>query len=91
MNPPHKTYKSVFHDEFKEDLAAWVKQDRKVAERIKRLVRAILDDPFRGIGKPEPLKYWEPTAWSRRINHEHRIVYRVKDDRIDFLQCMYHY
>jgi toxin YoeB len=55
------------------------------------LVEAILRDPFEGIGKPEPLKHLAPGAWSRRLTEEHRIVYLVQRDRIDFLQARYLY
>jgi toxin YoeB len=55
------------------------------------LVEAILRDPFRGIGKPEPLKHLGAGVWSRRLTQEHRLVYLVSDDRIDFLQTRYHY
>ena len=48
-------------------------------------------DPFTGIGKPEPMKYLDSDAWSRRLTQEHRIVYLVSDNRIDFLQARYHY
>lgn len=82
---------AVFHDEFREDLLYWVKHNRKTALRVLQLVEAILRDPFQGIGKPEPLKYLDVGAWSRRLTQEHRIVYLVKDDRIDFLQARYHY
>jgi toxin YoeB len=51
----------------------------------------VLRDPFIGIGKPEPLKYVLAGCWSRRITQEHRLVYRVGGDRIDFLQAKYHY
>jgi len=65
--------------------------DRKVALRAFDLIEAIMRDPFTGIGKPEPLKYLSTGAWSRRLTQEHRIVYLVRDDRIDFLQARYHY
>lgn len=55
------------------------------------MVEAVLRDPFRGIGKPEPLKYLGPDVWSRRITQEHRLVYVVSVDRIDFIQARYHY
>jgi len=55
------------------------------------LVEAVLRDPFEGIGKPEPLKYLGPGFWSRRLTDEHRLVYRVLDERVDFLQARYHY
>ncbi len=82
---------SVFHSDFREDLAYWVKTDRKVALRILELVEAIMRDPFDGIGKPEPLRYLVSGVWSRRITQEHRIVYVISDSKIDFIQCKYHY
>lgn len=82
---------AVFHPEFREDLRYWVQTDRKIALRVLTLVDAILRDPFQGIGKPEPLKYWLAGAWSRRLTEEHRVVYLVSEDRIDFLQARYHY
>ena len=82
---------SVFDPNFREDLAHWIEQDRKVALRILRLVEAVLRDPFSGEGKPEPLKGLGPGAWSRRITHEHRLVYLVKKERIHFLQARFHY
>ena len=82
---------AVFHPEFREDLKFWVKTDRKVALRAFDLIEAILRDPFTGIGKPEPLKYLDAGAWSRRLTQEHRIVYLVQQNRVDFLQCRYHY
>jgi len=81
----------VFQPEFIEDLHYWVETDRKLALRVLNLIEAILRDPFEGVGKPEPLKYLSPGAWSRRITQEHRVVYLVKDDRIDFLQARVHY
>jgi len=82
---------AVFHPEFREDLKYWVETDRKAALRALELVEAILRDPFIGIGKPEPLKYLGAGVWSRRLTQEHRVVYLVSDERIDFLQCRYHY
>lgn len=82
---------SVFQQEFREDLAYWVKTDRKVALRILQLVEAVMRDPVDGIGKPEPLKYLGPGVWSRRITQEHRLVYVVGHERIDFVQARYHY
>lgn len=69
----------------------WVETDRKIALRALDLIEAIMRDPFIGIGKPEPLKYIISGAWSRRLTQEHRIVYLVRNDRIDFLQARYHY
>ncbi len=86
-----KARRAVFQSEFIEDLRYWVETDRKLALRAFDLIEAILQDPFDGIGKPEPLKYLTPGAWSRRLTQEHRIVYLVRDDQIDFLQARYHY
>ncbi|MBT1070224.1 Txe/YoeB family addiction module toxin [Pelotalea chapellei] len=86
-----KQRESVFQPEFREDLRFWVQTDRKIALRALDLVEAIMSDPFSGIGKPEPLKYLSTGAWSRRLTQEHRLVYLVRDDRIDFLQARYHY
>lgn len=55
------------------------------------LVEAIMRDPFVGLGKPEPLRFVMAGAWSRRLTEEHRIVYLVRNDRVDFLQARYHY
>jgi toxin YoeB len=68
-----------------------VETDQRVALRVLDLVGAVLRDPFRGIGKPEPLKYLAAGAWSRRLTQEHRLAYLVREDRIDFLQARYHY
>jgi toxin YoeB len=83
--------KAVFQPEFREDVRSWVRSDRKAALRAFDLIESIMRDPFEGIGKPEPLKYLTAGAWSRRLTQEHRIVYLVRDDRIDFLQARYHY
>lgn len=82
---------AVFHREFREDLRYWVETDRSAALRVMQLVEAAISEPFNGIGKPEPLKHALAGAWSRRITHEHRLVYRVSATRIDFLQARYHY
>lgn len=84
-------FTAVFQPEFIEDLRYWVETDRKLALRVFDLVEAILRDPHHGIGKPEPLKYLHSGSWSRRLTSEHRIVYLVRDNQIDFLQCRYHY
>jgi toxin YoeB len=82
---------TVFQPELREDLRYWVETDRKVALRAFDLIETITRDPFTGIGKPEPLKYLSSGTWSRRLTQEHRIVYLVRNDRIDFLQARYHY
>ncbi len=82
---------AVFQPEFLQDLRFWVKGERSVAIRVLDLVEAVVRDPFQGPGKPEPLKHVLAGCWSRRITQEHRLVYRVSDDTIDFLQARYHY
>ncbi len=82
---------SVFQPEFREDLRYWVETNRQTAIKVPHLVEAIMRDPFEGIGKPEPLKYLGANVWSRRLTQEHRVVYLVGPDRIDFLQARYHY
>ncbi len=81
----------MFHPEFREDLRYWVDTNRRVALRVMNLIEAVMRDPRSGIGKPEPLRHLEPNTWSRRITQEHRMVYLVSKDRIDFLQARYHY
>lgn len=76
---------AIFQPEFREDLRYWVENDRKLALRVFDLIDAIMRDPFSGIGKPEPLRHLMAGAWSRRLTDEHRIVYLVSNDRIDFL------
>jgi len=87
----NKRREAVFQPEFREDLRYWVETDRKIAMRAFDLIEAVMRDPFTGIGKPEPLKYLSPGVWSRRLTQEHRLVYLIRDDRIDFLQVRYHY
>ena len=82
---------AVFQTEFIEDLRYWVEIDRKTALKVFKLIEEVLRDPFKGMGKPEPLKYLATGVWSRRITQEHRLVYLVREERIDFLQCRYHY
>ena len=86
-----KIRNAVFQPEFREDLEYWVKTERKIALRVFKIIEEVMRNPFQGIGKPEPLRYLSPGAWSRRLTQEHRIVYLVRDDRIDFLQAKYHY
>jgi toxin YoeB len=86
-----KRREAVFHPEFIEDLRHWVATERRVALRALAIIEAVLVEPFSGIGKPEPLKYLAPNTWSRRLTQEHRIVYLVKDDRVEFSMARYHY
>jgi toxin YoeB len=81
----------VFADEAWEDYLYWQKQDRKMVERINRLIREVQRSPFEGAGKPEPLRHALSGFWSRRINDEHRMVYRVVDGELQIAQLRYHY
>ncbi len=81
----------IFDSAFREDLAWWFKVDAAKANKILDLIADVMRSPFEGIGKPELLKYMDADTWSRRIDLEHRLVYRVSRDRIDFLACRYHY
>jgi toxin YoeB len=74
-----------------EDLAWWIEKDRKTALRIVRLLREVQRDPFRGTGKPEPLKHELAGCWSRRIDQQHRLVYEVHKEKIRVLACRFHY
>ncbi|GAB1535102.1 Txe/YoeB family addiction module toxin [Geovibrio sp. ADMFC3] len=69
----------------------WQKNDRKILKRINELIRDIHRSPFEGIGKPEALKFSLAGKWSRRIDHEHRLVYQIDNSHIVILQCKYHY
>ena len=82
---------AICHPEFLEDLQDWVEQDRRTARRLMQLMKAVMRDPFDGIGKPEPLRHLGSGVWSRRITQEHRLVYVVKVRAIEFLQGRYHY
>lgn len=74
-----------------EDYLYWQAQDRKTLRRINLLITDILRDPFDGIGKPEPLRHALSGAWSRRIDHQHRLVYYVTDTHVVILQARDHY
>jgi toxin YoeB len=74
-----------------EDLTWWIRQDRAKALRIVNLIKEVMRDPMKGIGKPEPLKHELKGCWSRRIDQEHRLVYQITEDKIRVLACRYHY
>lgn len=76
---------------FLDDLRFWVSSDAKVAARILGLVEEIRRDPFRGTGKPEPLKHLGAGVWSRRVTQADRLVYLVESGKVHLLQCRYHY
>ena len=82
----------IFSPNALEDLDYWKqKRNDKIIRRIKELIEAIQTDPFRGIGKPEPLKYNYSGMWSRRINLDHRIIYKIEDGNIVILALKEHY
>ncbi|WP_026922427.1 Txe/YoeB family addiction module toxin [Glycomyces arizonensis] len=83
--------KTVFSEVGWEDYTYWAENDRKTTKRINRLVKEIKREPFTGIGKPEPLKGPLSGWWSRRIDEEHRLVYRVRDDAVEVVQARGHY
>ena len=83
--------KLIFAEEAWEDYLYWQKQDRKMVERINKLIQEIQREPFAGIGKPEPLKHALAGFWSRRITEEHRIVYTVEGKALLIAQLRYHY
>ena len=74
-----------------EDFSWWVHKDRKLAIKILKIIQEIQREPFKGIGKPEPLKGNFAGVWSRRINDEHRIIYQVLNEKIRILSCRFHY
>ena len=89
--PPIQVRFPGFSSRFKEDLGWWYKTDTTKIDKIFNLVTAVMQDPFQGIGKPETLKYLGEDLWSDRIDIEHRLVYRVGNEQVDFLACRYHY
>jgi len=80
-----------FESDAFQDFTDWAKINKKIYQRIVALIKDILRQPFTGIGKPEPLKQELQGYWSRRINDEHRLVYKVTDDAIIIISCKYHY
>ena len=83
--------KLTFSDEAWEDYLYWQKQDKKMVERINKLIKQVQRDPFVGVGKPERLKHALSGFWSRRITDEHRMVYRVTEDSLEVAQLRFHH
>lgn len=83
--------KIAFEGNAFQDFTEWATTDKKIYKRIVDLIKDILHQPFTGIGKPEPLKHELKGYWSRRINDEHRLVYKVSDDDVTIISCKYHY
>jgi toxin YoeB len=74
-----------------DDYLYWQKTDKKILKRINTLIKDTQRQPFLGIGEPEPLKHNRTGYWSRRINREHRLVYKIKEEQLIIAQCRYHY
>ena len=83
--------KYIFVDESWEDYLYWQKTNKKYVKKINDLLKAIAREPYTGIGKPEALKHNYQGFWSRRIDGEHRLIYKVKDDEIHIAKCRFHY
>ncbi|WP_158988886.1 Txe/YoeB family addiction module toxin [Mucilaginibacter sp. L196] len=83
--------KIIFIDTAWEDYLYWQGTDKSMLKKINTLIKEVERMPFEGSGKPEPLKHNLAGWWSRRINLEHRLVYKVENDSIVILQCRYHY
>lgn len=83
--------KIIFAGKAWEDYLHWQKTDKKILNRINLLIKNISREPFAGIGKPEPLKHALSGYWSRRVDDEHRIVYKVREDSLLIAQLRYHY
>ncbi|QTF93761.1 Txe/YoeB family addiction module toxin [Halomonas sp. BM-2019] len=83
--------KLTFSEHAWEETLYWQKADKKVLRRINQLIKEIQRTPFEGIGKPEPLKHGLAGYWSRRINDEHRLVYKINEDAVLIAQLRYHY
>ena len=83
--------KLIFSENAWEDYLYWQKTDKKILNRINKLIKEIKRKPFTGVGKPEPLKHGLAGYWSRRINDEHRMVYKVMDGALLIAQLRYHY
>jgi toxin YoeB len=83
--------KLIFTELSWEDYLFWQKNDKQKLKRINELLKDISRNPYDGIGKPEPLKFNYAGFWSRRIDEEHRLIYRVDDDEIQIAKCRFHY
>lgn len=83
--------KYVFVEESWEDYLYWQKTDKKMLNRINSLLKDISREPYKEIGKPEALKHKYRGFWSRRIDKEHRLIYRIVDDEIWIVKCRFHY
>ena len=89
--PGGHPYKLIFSEQVWEDYLHWQATDRRLLKRTHQLIRDIERSPFEGVGKPEPLRHALAGYWSRRINDEHRIVYKVTSEGVSIAQLRYHY
>jgi len=83
--------KIIFSTQSWEDYLSWQKKDKRTLKKINQLIKDICRDPYKGKGKPEPLRHALAGYWSRRMNEEHRLVYKVKEESLFIVQLKYHY
>lgn len=83
--------KYLFVEDSWEDYLYWQQTDKNKLKRINELLKDIARNPFEGVGKPEPLKYKYAGCWSRRIDEENRLIYKIQDENIVVLKCRFHY
>ena len=81
----------TFLEDAWKDYLYWQQNDKKTLKRINELIKDIQRTPFEGVGKPEPLKFNMSGLWSRRIDAEHRLVYKIRSETLVIIQCRYHY
>jgi len=83
--------KIIFSTQSWEDYFCWQRTDKRILKRINGLIKDIYREPYKGKGKPEPLRHALSVYWSRRINEQHRIVYKIKENSLFIAQLRYHY
>lgn len=81
----------IFSKNAWEDYSFWQAEDKRILKKINALIKDIQSNPYSGTGKPEPLKYDLAGLWSRRIDHEHRLVYQINENELLIYSCRYHY
>ena len=81
----------VFSDKAWEDYLSWQTEDKQILKKINALIKDVQREPHKGIGKPEPLKHDLAGYWSRRIDHTHRLVYKVSGEDVMIVSCRFHY
>ncbi|MDP1724504.1 MAG: Txe/YoeB family addiction module toxin [Alphaproteobacteria bacterium] len=81
----------LFLEDALEDYQYWLQTDKTTLKKINQLIKECIRTPYSGVGKPEPLKFDLSGTWSRRINQEHRLIYKIEDNNLIILQCRYHY